>query len=191
MQLRIIYSTSDETVQEVVGRLIQLGRDPSCEVPFDPMHFPKISGLHAEIEHTPTGTFLIHKSQSNKTLVNDSPIDGTVLLQVGDRIRLGYTGPTIQVLTLSMIEPIRNHVVTPCKIEPVRNHEETVEPDNNVSQSSKAHRGFRIQKRRQRGRRRIYFLVILNIVLLMLVLILVPAAVERVRKAQKQQELHR
>jgi hypothetical protein len=38
-------------------------------------------------------------SQSNKTLLNDQPISEPAVLKVGDRIRLGYTGPIVEILS--------------------------------------------------------------------------------------------
>jgi ABC-type multidrug transport system ATPase subunit len=41
----------------------------------------------------------VHRSQSNKTLVNDRPLSGATAVRAGDRIRLGYTGPAVEILS--------------------------------------------------------------------------------------------
>jgi len=59
-----------------------------------------VSGLHAKIESSGSGFVLVHLSQSNKTLVNDSVVEGSVPVRAGDRVRLGITGPTIEILSI-------------------------------------------------------------------------------------------
>jgi ABC-type multidrug transport system ATPase subunit len=105
MRLRIITPDGNVEEHDVADRVIRLGRDSVCEIRFDARRFPKISGVHAQIEQTPTGPILSHKSQSNQTLVNAHPIEGTVPLRPGDRIQLGYTGPIVQVLISQTLEP--------------------------------------------------------------------------------------
>lgn len=105
MRLSIAYPDGTSEVREVSGRVVRLGRDARCEVAFNAAQFPKISSLHAQIERTPASLAITHKSQSNKTLVNDSPVEGTVPLKPGDRIRLGFTGPVITVQAMPALEP--------------------------------------------------------------------------------------
>jgi ABC-type multidrug transport system ATPase subunit len=80
--------------------VVRLGRDPACEVAFDADVYPRVSGEHARIERTASGLVLTPRSQSNKTLLNDQPLQGPAKLKVGDRIRLGFTGPTVEVLAV-------------------------------------------------------------------------------------------
>ena len=79
------------------GAVVRLGRDPTCEVHFDEKQFPKVSGLHAQLE--PMGKQLVvrHLSRSNATLVNGKPIEGVSAMGRGDVLRLGFTGPEIVV----------------------------------------------------------------------------------------------
>jgi ABC-type multidrug transport system ATPase subunit len=100
MHLRIIASDGGTSERVVAAGTLYLGRDPSCEVPLDPHTFPMVSGQHARIEPTPAGWILTPLSQTNKTLLNGEPIAGTVPVKVGDRIRLGYTGPTVELVTV-------------------------------------------------------------------------------------------
>ncbi len=93
---------SDESKSfEIAGESIRLGRDLECEVAVDPVAFPMVSGVHARIEVGPKGFVLVHLSQSNKTLVNDSAVDQSAPVRAGDRIRLGVTGPTVAILAIS------------------------------------------------------------------------------------------
>ncbi len=98
MKLRIL--EPDSAPREVVLELdvVTLGRDPACDVAFDPALFPTVSGLHAELRKVDGHLHLIHRSRSNRTLLNDAPISREAALSAGDRIRLGFTGPTIIVL---------------------------------------------------------------------------------------------
>jgi hypothetical protein len=41
-----------------------------------------------------------HLSRNNKTLLNDTPVESTSPVKVGDRIRLGFTGPAIEILAI-------------------------------------------------------------------------------------------
>ncbi|HEY3787627.1 MAG TPA: FHA domain-containing protein, partial [Urbifossiella sp.] len=98
MRFHITYPDGTTEERHAGGRVIRMGRDAACEVAFDAVRFPKVSGFHAEIEMTPSGLVLTHKSQSNKTLLNDRPLNGSVALKIGDRVRLGITGPAIELL---------------------------------------------------------------------------------------------
>jgi ABC-type multidrug transport system ATPase subunit/ABC-type multidrug transport system permease subunit len=67
-------------------------------VAFDPAAYPKVSGEHARIEQTAAGLVLTPRSRSNKTLLNDQPVEAPAALKVGDCVRLGYSGPTVVIL---------------------------------------------------------------------------------------------
>lgn len=100
MQLRIISPQGQTTDRIVAANVVRLGRDPACEVAFDAAVYPKVSGEHACIERTASGWLLTPRSQSNKTLLNDQPITQPAALKVGDRIRLGFTGPTVEIVNI-------------------------------------------------------------------------------------------
>jgi ABC transport system ATP-binding/permease protein len=85
---------------DAAGESIRLGRDAACEIAVDPIAFPKVSGVHARIEPAREGFVLVHLSRSNRTLVNDAPIDGSIPVRAGDRVRLGIIGPTISILAI-------------------------------------------------------------------------------------------
>jgi ABC-type multidrug transport system ATPase subunit len=100
MRLRVI--APDGSVKEVslATTVVRMGRNPTCELAFDPAAYPKVSGEHARIECAGGGVVLTPLSRSNKTLLNDLPVETAVAIKVGDRIRLGYSGPTIELLSM-------------------------------------------------------------------------------------------
>jgi ABC transport system ATP-binding/permease protein len=102
MRLRIVAPDGARSELVVGGAVARCGRDPACEVHFDPAVYPKVSGLHARLERGPAGLVLTPLSQSNKTLLNDQPIDGPVKVKVGDRVRLGFTGPIVEIAHLEV-----------------------------------------------------------------------------------------
>src|ERR1051326_9012621 len=101
MRLRIIAPDGTTSERDVAPSTIRLGRDPSCEVPFESAVYPQVSGLHARIEQTATGVILTPLSRSNKTLLNDEPVDGPTPVRVGDRIRLRRTGRPVEIVAVS------------------------------------------------------------------------------------------
>jgi ABC-type multidrug transport system ATPase subunit len=113
MRLRIIAPDGSTSEQVVSAHVVRLGRDPASEVQFDTETFPMVSGRHARIDQTANGYVLSHLSQSNKTLLNDQPVETPVRVKPGDCIRLGLTGPTVEILTLPA--PVK----TPAPSEPV------------------------------------------------------------------------
>jgi ABC-type multidrug transport system ATPase subunit/pSer/pThr/pTyr-binding forkhead associated (FHA) protein len=80
--------------------VIRLGRDASCEVATDPVAFPDVLAVHARIEAVPDGFVVTNLSRVDGTLLNNRPLRGTSPLQVGDRVRLGLKGPTVEILVL-------------------------------------------------------------------------------------------
>jgi predicted component of type VI protein secretion system len=102
MHLRVRFDAEGgkSTTHELAGDVVRLGRNPECEVSVDPLAFPKVSGFHARIETTDDGFSLVHLSRNNPTLLNDTEVDGSSPISVGDRIRLGFTGPEIEILVI-------------------------------------------------------------------------------------------
>src|SRR5262249_29304080 len=98
MKLRLIAPNGATSEVVVAASAVRLGRDPSCEVPFEPAAYPSVSGQHARIDQTPGGWVLTPLSRSNKTLLNDQPVEGPAALRVGDRIGLGYSGRPVEVV---------------------------------------------------------------------------------------------
>jgi pSer/pThr/pTyr-binding forkhead associated (FHA) protein len=113
MRLRITAPDGKTSERVVAAVVVGLGRDPACEVPFDPAVYPTVSGRHASIEQTPAGLVLTPLSRSNKTLLNDQPVERPAAIKVGDRVRLGFTGPTIEVLAGEAARPQPARRVSP------------------------------------------------------------------------------
>jgi hypothetical protein len=83
IRVRVDQSGGRSKTLDVAGESIRLGRNEECEVAVDPVAFPMVSGVHARIEPTPRGFVLVHLSQNNKTLVNDSTVDGLASVRSG------------------------------------------------------------------------------------------------------------
>jgi ABC-type multidrug transport system ATPase subunit/pSer/pThr/pTyr-binding forkhead associated (FHA) protein len=66
-----------------------------------------VSGVHARIESSASGFVIVHVSQTNKTFINGSTVEGSAPVRAGDRVRLGLTGPTVEILA---IEPVGSSV---------------------------------------------------------------------------------
>lgn len=79
---------------------LYLGRDPSCNIIFDPERDDLVSRSHAVIEWTsnePRRFTISDLLSANGTLVNGDRINGAAPLSHGDRIQLGRNGPTLRV----------------------------------------------------------------------------------------------
>jgi hypothetical protein len=74
-----------------------LGSHLGCQLVIDAARHPSVAGKHCEILHDRRAYVLINRSQEG-TLVNDSPVTGTVPLHAGDWIRLGARGPVVRFL---------------------------------------------------------------------------------------------
>ena len=103
MRVRVQFNEPDGRTKtlDAVGPAVRMGRDAACEVAFDPVAYAMVSGTHARIEPIPGGFALVHLSQSNKTLLNDAFVNGAQPIKAGDRVRLGVTGPTMTILTIT------------------------------------------------------------------------------------------
>lgn len=97
---RLIFPDGRTTTCEVEGPSIRLGRDSSCEIAIDPIACPGVSGQHARLDARNGGFVIVHVSRSNKTLLNDLIVEKTAPVKPGDRLKLGYSGPTIELISL-------------------------------------------------------------------------------------------
>jgi ABC-type multidrug transport system ATPase subunit len=100
MRLRIIGPDGSTSERSAAAATIRLGRDLACEVAFDPATYPMVSGRHARIERAADRCILTPLSQTNQTLLNNQRVEGPVPVKAGDRIRLGITGPTVEIVAL-------------------------------------------------------------------------------------------
>ncbi|HWY88978.1 MAG TPA: HEAT repeat domain-containing protein [Gemmataceae bacterium] len=100
MHLRIVSPAGKSSDIVVKGPQARLGRNAGSEVFFDPQEYPMVSGEHARIDRAGPELVLTPLSRSNKTLVNDQPVEEAIKIKKGDRIRLGYTGPLVEVVAV-------------------------------------------------------------------------------------------
>jgi hypothetical protein len=105
IRVRVDQSGGPAKALDASGDPIRRGRGAECQVAVDPIVFPKVSHVHARIESSNRGFVLVPMSRGDKTLLNDAPVDGTSTVQVGDRIRLGFTGPAIEILAIRPASP--------------------------------------------------------------------------------------
>jgi diguanylate cyclase (GGDEF)-like protein len=83
----------DVGTRVVLQQSIEMGRDPSCELP---LHDENVSWRHARVEDRGDGEWaVVDLGSTNGTLVNDRPCAG-VTLKPGDRIFLGKTVLEVQ-----------------------------------------------------------------------------------------------
>ena len=87
------------------GPVIQIGRDPECELALQGEASTAVSRRHARIDLGRDGATLTDTGSSNGTLLNDRLIEGTVPLRIGDRIQMGHTGATLTVIELDLSAP--------------------------------------------------------------------------------------
>jgi len=87
------YHSAGES-QKIIIDQIEIGRDASCQVRYDES-FDTVSRKHAAIIRDGNNWQLIHLSNSNPTLVNGRPIQGSYYLQSGDEIQLSVNGPRL------------------------------------------------------------------------------------------------
>jgi hypothetical protein len=84
------------------GPVVRIGRDPEVELSFSGDSSQGVSWHHARIDLAPDGAVLSDLGSTNGTLLNDHRIPGRVPLKRGDQVRLGYTGPSLNVVELDL-----------------------------------------------------------------------------------------
>jgi hypothetical protein len=104
LRLQISLSPASSTSFEYTGSTMRIGRDPEVELVLEGDACQTVSWRHAEIELTPKGAYLSDLKSSNGTLVNGKRISDRALLKVGDQIRLGHTGPLLEVAQLELVD---------------------------------------------------------------------------------------
>jgi ABC-type multidrug transport system ATPase subunit/pSer/pThr/pTyr-binding forkhead associated (FHA) protein len=104
MKLKIWLPGGGNKVLSVEKDNVSIGRNQDCDIVLAADQFPKVSGLHAEIAIKSGHAWLIHRSRSNATVYRDVAISQPVRLQIGDRFRLGFTGPEFELLESQSIQ---------------------------------------------------------------------------------------
>ncbi|NEO55049.1 MAG: PrsW family intramembrane metalloprotease [Okeania sp. SIO3B5] len=91
---------------------VVLGRDPKCQIVLETKLYKTVSRRHALIriqtKHTKATGFvweICDLNSSNGTYINGRRIQGSQILQVGDRISLGFNGPEFIFDNLSHQKP--------------------------------------------------------------------------------------
>ncbi|MGD0299227.1 MAG: FHA domain-containing protein [Bryobacteraceae bacterium] len=108
--LRFRNSSKAGTSQEIpLGKLpnIAIGRDPNCEVAFDPDKGDLVSRAHSKISIEGDNFWIGDLGSRNGTYVNTQRVSGRVKLMPGDIVQLGPGGPefefTLDPLPVSMV----------------------------------------------------------------------------------------
>lgn len=78
-----------------LGKSLSMGRDPGCDIAFDPNVERMVSRRHAEVEVRTNGVYLKDMGSANRTRINGQPVTGEARLKDGDRLELGPDGPLI------------------------------------------------------------------------------------------------
>ncbi len=95
--LAVLYENTGER-QEARGHRIRVGRARECELRPVGLGDTSVSRMHAEIEFRQDGSVVIRDLGSrNGTMLNGRVIEDESVLRVGDRVKLGSTGPEFRV----------------------------------------------------------------------------------------------
>lgn len=78
------------------GSPCTLGSQFGCQVHFERNEHPEVAARHCEITLDANG-YTLHNRCREGTLVNDHVVVGALVLQPGDRIRLGPRGPLVRI----------------------------------------------------------------------------------------------
>jgi ABC-type multidrug transport system ATPase subunit len=107
MACQFLFLTGPRSGQSV--RFVQpsfwIGRDPRCELAFDPATDLQVSGRHAEVTFA-GGAYQLRDQSTNGTFVNGQQVKNAVLRD-GDTIQLGAGGPQIRFGVIATAEAQR------------------------------------------------------------------------------------
>jgi hypothetical protein len=118
MKLRLLVKPTPEApyFYEPKGSLCHIGRNPGSDVALAGPGIEGVSWEHARIELTPRGALLTDLGSTNGTFVNGSRVQEPVALRLGDCIRLGQKGPTLEVVGLNgAVAPAVKAPATPAR----------------------------------------------------------------------------
>jgi hypothetical protein len=120
MKIRLSIAVGSEisTSFEHSGPVIRIGCGADCELSLPEEVADSVARQHARIGLVPGQASFTDVSRDG-SLLNDTLVTGTVPLQVGDRIQLGYKGPMLTVLELDLVRrpPVRNQTLVPPTIQ--------------------------------------------------------------------------
>jgi len=87
---------------EHCGPAIHIGRAQGCDLAFRADLAHQVSREHARIDLAVQGASVRDLNSTNGTFLNDQRVDGVLPLQVGDRIRLGHSGPVLKIRAIDL-----------------------------------------------------------------------------------------
>jgi pSer/pThr/pTyr-binding forkhead associated (FHA) protein len=102
--LQVLGQSREGSFFEHGGPTIHIGRDPQAELAFPDNAMQQVSWKHARIDLAPDGARLSDLKSTNGTYCNGKRLAQTIVLQVGDQVRLGQTGPVLKVVALDLSE---------------------------------------------------------------------------------------
>lgn len=107
MRVRFRITRNGETPEdrEFVSDALQIGRAPSSDLTIPDDRSQTVSWHHARIETTSEGAWLHDLRSTNGTFINGRKLEQPERLRRGDMIRLGQTGPTLEVLEIDCTPP--------------------------------------------------------------------------------------
>jgi RsiW-degrading membrane proteinase PrsW (M82 family) len=107
---------------------ILIGREPSCQIALDPNLYTVVSRRHVLIRPQGQTWEVVDLGSANGTFINGQRLQGSKILQSGDRLTLGDNGPTFSIELQSADQAI---APDPYKPLPVQNASRAKNPNPN------------------------------------------------------------
>lgn len=104
-RLTVVSGTRAGETRPLTGDGIVLGRDPRCDLSFDPRDDIDVSARHAEVRLEGGSAILRDANSTNGTYVNGERLRAERTLRHGDEIRLGARGPRLRYETRESERP--------------------------------------------------------------------------------------
>ncbi len=125
-------SGSPEDQFEIQRPEISIGRSPKCDVKLTDK---RSSREHARIVKRDKGFYLVDLGSANGTNVNDVRVEGEIELNSGDRIQIGDTPFTFQVVQADYEQKKQEFIAVPQhEVEPIAPIQEAVPLDHSFQQ---------------------------------------------------------
>lgn len=95
-RLTVVTGTRAGETRSLDGGRLVLGRDPGCDLHFDPDDDLEVSARHAEVCLDGAAAIIRDAESTNGTYVNGERLRAERILRHGDEIRLGARGPRLR-----------------------------------------------------------------------------------------------